>query len=256
MTTLARPRAIAAFVGGCALLLVACAAPVRDARGLAIASGKPVAPRAPVTFQTDLGVQPFAPGSLPFSARLYGETRPETLTDRAGFDRYRLDIIGFPSGIVASWLWSEERWTLVRNDRREVMSGEGYALSAEDFPLRIPDVRILLGVLAGELLPGYPGIGTPKADGGGVVRWRYENETWEALIDPNNGLCRESRSPSLTLRYARHQARGGIVIPERIEVASGVGDTLLMLDVRDWNGAPEWKKNPFELVIPGSYERK
>jgi hypothetical protein len=264
MNPFAPPRAWPAFTAGCALLLAACAAPVRDARGLEIARGNPVAPRPPVTFQADLSVQPHAPGSLPFSARLYGETGgavggehgADPGPDTAASYRYRLDAFGFPSAVVASWLWSGGRWTLVRHDRREVLSGEGFALGTEDSPIRIPDVRVVLGVLAGESLPGYPGLDEPRVDENGTVRWRYGNETWEAKVDRNTGLCREARSASLALRYARHHVRDGIVIPDMIEVLSGEGDTVLSLEVRDWTAAPAWKKNPFDLVVPASYERK
>ena len=219
---------------------------------MAVARGEVGPPRrTPASFQADLGVLPHAPGSLPFSARLYGETGADSASVR-----YRLDAFGFPSAVVASWLWSDGRWTLVRHDRGEVITGEGSSLGVEDSPVQIPDVRVVLGVFAGEPLPGYPGVGKPEADAGGLVRWRYQDETWEASIDPSTGLCREVRSASLTLSYARHHVRDGFVVPDAIEVVTRGGDTLLTLGVRDWKASPVWIKNPFDLVIPSGYKRR
>jgi hypothetical protein len=251
-----RARAARACACAAALLLAACAAPIRDPWGLAVARGDSVAARAPATFQADLGVRPRVPGAVPFSARLYGE-RLAPAGDSSGVSsrRYRLDVFGFPSAIVASWLWRDGHWLLVRHDRREAVSGEGSALGAEDSPLRLPDVAAILGALAGEPLPGYPGSGTSVADGHGLVRWISGGTIWEARVDPNTGLCREARSASLTLRYAKHRRHEGVVIPDEIEVVTG-GNPLLSLVVRDWKGAPVWKKNPFDLSVPPGYERK
>lgn len=239
-----------------ALLLAACAAPIRDPWGMAVARGDSPPLRAPAAFQADLGVLPRARGALPFSARLYGEVRAAAVPrgDSSGppARRYRLDLFGFPSAIAASWLWSDGRWLLVRHDRREAISGEGPALDMEDPPVRIPDVPAVLGVLAGELLPGYPGAGATVAPDSGIVRWRVGNEDWEARIDPATGLCLEVKSPALALRYARPRLHGGIVIPEKIDILAG-GDTLLSLTLRDWKASPTWKKDPFDLVAPPGY---
>jgi hypothetical protein len=239
----------------CACLFVACAAPVRDPWGVAIARGESVAPRLPASFQADLGVRPHAAGSLPFSARLYGEAHSSSDSAVRASRRYRLDVFGFPSAVMASWVWNDGNWLLVRHDMREAISGEGIALGAEDSPVRIPDVPAVLGVLAGEPLPGYPGTGQPVADSGGIVRWYFRGEPWRARIDPDNGLCRKVESPSLALLYARHHLHDGVVVPDEIQVLAD-GDTLLSLSVRDWKASPAWKKDPFNLGVPVGYERK
>jgi hypothetical protein len=235
-------------------LLAACAAPVRDPWGAAVTRGETVSHGLPASFQADLGVLPHAAGSLPFSARLYGEARPCSDSSGSLSRRYRLDVFGFPSAVVASWVWNDGSWLLVRHDRREAISGEGVSLGDPDSPVRIPDVPAVLGVLAGEPLPGYPGSGQPVADGG-IVRWSYQGETWQARIDPNTGLCRKAESPSLALLYARHHLHDGVVIPDEIRILAD-GDTLVSLSVRDWKAAPAWKRDPFLLVAPPGYERK
>lgn len=240
----ARPAALLA-----ALLLAACAAPVRDPWGLAVVRGQmPSKPPVPASLQADLGLQPQARGALPFSTRLYAEPGV----------RYRLDVFGFPSLLAASWLWQDETWLLVRHDKRQVLSGSGPLRAQADLPLELPDPHAALGFLWGNPLPGFPDSGAVPpgftADSTGLVRWVYKDEPWEARIDPATGLCREVRSPRLTLRYAFHRKHAGLVVAEQAEIFSG-GESLLVLKVRDWVASPPWKKDPFIMKVPEGYER-
>jgi hypothetical protein len=236
------------MIAAAAFLGVSCA-PLKDPWGLAVLEGRvPDAVAAPDSLQADLGIHPQEAGMLPFSARLYA--RPRHV--------YRLDAFGFPTAVVASYVWNEGRWMLVRHDKRQVWEGEGTQLRIEDLPLRLPDVHAVLGFLWGEPLPGfaardslsYSGVPAPE----GVVRWNFQGEAWEARFDPRTGLCREARSASLTLRYARYQRMGARVLPGAVEVLVD-GVPIMNLRLRGLDEAPKWKKNPFALSPPAAYER-
>jgi hypothetical protein len=235
------------FCLGVSLWLAGCAPPLKDPWGLSVLRGEAPSPQPiPATFQADLGVQPRAPGSFPFSTRLYAEPSR----------RYRLDVQGFPSLIAASWLWDEGQWVLVRHDKREVRKGSGAGLEQDGVPLRLPDVHAVLGFLWGAPLPGFPGRDSAAgARRDGSVRWTHAGEPWEARFDPVTGVCREARSPSLALRYASHRAHGKLAVPEEVEVFVG-GESVLVLSVREWIVSPQWKKDPFSLSIPDSYEHR
>ncbi len=240
-------------------LLAACAPPIRDPWGLSVARGGTAsAPPLVASFQADLGVRPHAPGSMPFTVRIYGEAAGDegSRDSSRPLRRYRLDAFGFPSSIVASWLWEDGRWLLLRHDRREALSGSGVALGG-DSPVRLPDVRAVLGFLSGEPLPGFPGDSSvrPRSGGDGTVRWRHEGEEWVARLDPETGIPRSARSSSLELRYSRHREREGHVVPGQVVVVTE-GDSLLTLTVRDWKPRPEWKRDPFRLIVPAGYHRE
>lgn len=230
------------------LLCVACAPPLKDSFGLALRRGEtPVQPPVPDSLQVDLEVLPQAPGLAPFSARLYAEP----------LHRYRLDVFGFPSMLAASWLWERGGWTLVRHDRREVSHGTGAGLDLEGLPLRVPDLNAVLGFLWGAPLPGFQeaGVFSGTGNGGETLRWLHGGEEWTARFEPITGVCREAASPNLMLRYARHRARGNLVVAERTEIFVD-GKLELILQVRSWTRAPSWKRDPFSLKIPESYEQR
>jgi hypothetical protein len=234
-------------LGGAVLFLFACA-PLRDPWGLAVHRGLPnaQAPAEPDSLQADVAVTPREAGLIPFSVRAYA--RP----GRA----YRIDVIGFPSWIVASYLWVDGRWTWVLHDKKQVRAGEGNQFELEDSPVRLPNVHAALGFLWGRMLPGFAQRDTLLAQGPeGETRWIHEGETWEARFDPSTGLCREVRSESLTLRYGSYRRQGTRVLPGEAEILVN-GVSLLFLQVRDRTEAPKWKKNPFLLVPPASYERR
>lgn len=254
-------RRIRLLAAGAMLSLAACAPPLRDPWGLSIRRGETPAPRAlPKTLQVDLGLQPGARGSLPLSARLYAEPPAESSAaspaSPASSGRYRLDVFGFPSQIAASWLWDKGEWILVRHDKREARAGKGPLPEQEGLPVRLSDVHEALGFLWGEPLPGFASADTAFSVGAdGVVRWRRNGEPWEATLDSATGLCREARSPHLTLRYRRHHRQDDLVVAAETEVYAGE-ESLLVLRVRDWVASPPWKKDPFLLRVPEGYERR
>lgn len=234
-------------LAGAALCLLACA-PLKDPWGLAVRRGltSVQAPAEPDSLQADLAVTPREAGLVPFSVRAYAKP------GRA----YRIDVIGFPSWIVASYLWVDGRWTWVSHDKKQVRTGEGNQFELEDSPVRLPNVHAALGFLWGRMLPGFAERDTLLAPGPeGEIRWIHEGETWEARLDPATGLCREARSESLTLRYGAYRRQGGRILPAEAEILVD-GASLLFLQVRDRTQAPKWKKNPFLLVPPSSYERR
>lgn len=233
----------------CASLMTACAPPLRDPWGMAVARGQlPPKHPAAATLQADLGLLPRMRGALPLSTRLYAQPGV----------RYRLDVFGFPSLLAASWLWQDGSWLLVRHDKRQVRTGSGPLHAEDDLPLDLPDAHAALGFLWGNPLPGFPESDSARtqftSDSTGRVQWVYNGEPWEARIDPATGICREVRSTHLTLRYSLHRAHGGMVIAEQAEIFSGE-ESLLVLRIRDWVASPPWKKDPFVLPVPEGYER-
>ena len=236
-------RSIRIAAGLAAGVLSACAPPLKDPWGLAVLRGEiPDARPVPHTLQADLGVRAEASGALPFTARLYAEPAR----------RYRLDAFGFLTPVAASWLWRDEAWTLVRHDTREVVNGTGTSVTLEGAtPLVLPDVHAVFGFLWGNPLPGFTG--AALASDSGIVAWTHEGTAWRGRFDLKTGLCREASSAGLTLRYARHVLRGGLVVPGEIQVFLGTG-RILTLEVRDRVAEPVWKKDPFALSIPAGYD--
>lgn len=139
-------------------LLAACAPPLKDPWGLAVIRGQATAPPdTPRTLQADLSLAAHAAGAIPLSARLYAEPG----------QRYRLDIFGLFTPVVATWAWEANAWRLVRHDTREVVTGTGTSfipLPASGQPLVIPDVHAALGFLWGQPLPGFRRVGSGHAD--------------------------------------------------------------------------------------------
>jgi hypothetical protein len=228
------------------MLLVGCATG-RDPWGLALRRGE--APGAlssvPDSLQADLAVTAREPGTPPFSVRIYAKPMVA----------YRLDVIGFPAVIAASYLWKDGRWMWIRHDRKQVREGVGDPLEIEGTSLRLPDVHAVLGFLWGRPLPGLIGSDSLLARGPqGEVRWRHRGEIWSAKLDKTTGLCREAGSPSLSIRYGNYRNHGGRWIPTETEVFLE-GESVLLLHVREWKESPVWRKNPFTLTPPASYPR-
>lgn len=144
------------------LFLSACAPPLKDPWGLAVLSGEAVVEEPlPRTLQADLTVVAHNPdtraSTMPVSSRLYAEPG----------QRYRLDIFGLFTPVVATWAWEANAWRLVRHDTREVVTGTGTSfipLPASGQPLVIPDVHAALGFLWGQPLPGFRRVGSGHAD--------------------------------------------------------------------------------------------
>ena len=228
-----------------AVWLVACAPVLKDPWGIAVSQGRDAeALSPPDSLQADVGVTPRERGLMPFSVRVYAKPR----------QAYRIDAFGFPSLIAASYLWIGGRWTWVLHDKRQVWEGVGNQVELEDSPLRLPDVHAVLGFLWGQPLPGFLQRDSLLAPGpAGEIRWSYQGEVWEARIDAATGLCREVRSPSVTLRYGLYERRGARVTPGEVEIFMD-GASVLALRLRGLNEAPKWKKSPFQLLPPAVYE--
>jgi hypothetical protein len=236
------------------LALVSCAPTIKDPWGLSLSRGEtPARLQRPDSLQADLGITPRTPGAMPFSVRFYADLGDSGRFHADSARRYRIDVFGFPSLIAASWLWKENAWILVRHDQRSIRRGTGAVLAQADMPLNLPDVHAVLGFLWGAPLPGFSGEDSlTLSQTGGVVRWTYRGEPWEARFDTTTGLCREVSSPSIILRYRQHRLRGGFVVPDEAEIFLD-GKSLLTLRVREWAASPPWKKNPFELAVPMGY---
>jgi hypothetical protein len=252
------------------LALASCAHTIKDPWGLALIQGvsrgqTPARLQGPDSLQADLGITPRTPGAMPFSVRFYADLGDSGRFHVDSARRYRIDVFGFPSLIAASWLWKENAWILVRHDQRSIRRGTGAVLQP-DMPLNLPDVHAVLGFLWGAPLPGFPGTDSltlsqtgglvrPLSQPGGLVRWTYRGEAWEARFDTTTGLCREVSSSSINIRYRQHRLRGGFVVPDEAEIFLE-GKSLLTLRVREWAGSPRWKKSPFELIVPAGYREK
>src|SRR5690606_26883875 len=95
--------------------------------------------------------------------------------------RYRLDIFGLFTPVVASWAWQADGWRLVRHDTRTVITGTGtsfISLAASGRPLVIPDVHAMLGFLWGQPLPGFTSALVDTSPGRGVVAWTQGGTPW------------------------------------------------------------------------------
>ncbi len=225
-------------------LFAACAPPLQDPWGRDLGRGTDPGdpPALPERIEADLELIPRERGSAPFNARLYAEPGR----------RYRIDFIAFTGSIIASWGWEGGDWILVRHDTRTVRRGRGDALELDGVRARLPDVHAVLGFLWGRPLPGVPGADPPHLEGG-LLHWTHGGEPWDARIDASTGLVRRVRSPGLALRYARHRARGPLVIAEEAELFLD-GESALLLRVDAWTAAPAWGRDPFGVRVPGSYE--
>jgi hypothetical protein len=229
--------------------LSGCAAP-RDPWGLEVSRGREPAPLSvPDSLQAELAVSPGEPGSLPFTARLYARPGKSGAPARPARPAYRLDAFGFSAAALASYRWRDGAWLLVRHDEKRFWEGRGNGLEVEGASLSLPDVHAVLGFLWGDLLPGFPG-GAFTADT--LVRWTHQGEPWEAAFDPETGVCREARSPSLRIRYAMYKMRDGRALPEQAEIFVD-GKPAAVLRLRGLVRNPDWKKDPFQLNIPPAY---
>jgi len=233
---------LAAFILG---PIISCAPPIRDPFGLALRQGQVPPPSAPESLTVDLGISLQRKGMAPFSARLYAKP----------YLQYRLDAFGFSSEVAASYLWSEDHWTLLLNDRREVWEGAGDSLNMEGMGLHLPSVNALFGFLWGDPLPGFRSrdAGT-LIWSGDTLRWKFQGVPWEARFDSVRGTCLEAESPSLTLRYRQYRRYGNRILPREVE-ASIPGEPQLLMKVNRLEDLPLWKKDPFVLKVPKEYER-
>lgn len=239
------------------LAFASCAPAIKDPWGLGVSRGEtPARLLGPDSLQADLGITPRTSGAMPFSVRFYADLGDSGRFHADSARRYRIDVFGFPSLIAASWLWKENAWILVRHDQRSIRRGTGAVLAQPGMPLNLPDVHAVLGFLWGAPLPGFPGTDSlTLSQTGGVVRWTYRGEPWEARFDTTTGLCREVSSSSINIRYRQQRLRGGFVVPDEAEIFLE-GKSLLTLRVREWAGSPRWKKDPFELIVPAGYQEK
>ena len=227
------------------VFLISCAPPIRDPFGTALRQGRVPSSVAPESLSADLGITPRQKGLSPFAARLYA--RP--------YHQYRVDAMGLVS-TVASYVWAGDHWTLLLNEKREVWTGAGDTLDVEGLPLRLPGVNAVLGFLWGDPLPGFRNRDADTlAWSGDTLQWKVHGTRWQAIFDPVSGACLEARSSELALRYSGQRRYGSHVLPGEVEVFAD-GKSLLLMDINKVEEHPGWKKNPFELSVPASYERR
>ena len=218
------------------LCLISCA-PTRDPFGLALRQGHTPVVAAPESLTVDLDIHINQKGAPPFSVRLYAQP----------YRRYRIDIFGFASQVVASYLWTDGHWKLSLNQRGQRWEGQGDSLSldVEGVSLHLPDIHGVLGFLWGEPLPGFRNRDdSVLAWSGDTLRWSFHGARAEARFDPSNGTCIETQLETLQLRYGPVHRFGSRVIPEEVEVFVD-GESRLTLKVKKVQDHPIWKKNPF-----------
>ncbi len=274
--------------------LVACAPPLKDPWGLAVvrahedahgdARGDAVLSPPPHTLQADLTVTAHVPGAIPLSSRLYAEPGR----------RYRLDIFGLFTPVVASWAWygaghgaghgagytadtlkepaqgpagDTDEWLLVRHDTREVVTGTGTSfipLAASGKPVMIPDVHAVLGFLWGQPLPGFDGTSTTSpargAGEGGREGGAVHEVRWVHGGRPWS--ARFDRATGLCLEASSpdmtvrygRHARQGERVLPREADVWIDGARVLTLSVRTRRENPVWQRDPFVLTIPAGYD--
>lgn len=236
----------AVLFAGVGLMLLSCA-PTRYPPGLALRrAGAPPIVAAPKTLRADLVLIPRLKGAPSLSTRLNAEPNR----------RYRFDVTGFSSQILASCLWADKRWTLLLHERREAWEGAGDSIDLGNIGLRIPDIHAALGFLWGEPLPGFQEREDTALNwSADTLRWTTRGVRWQARFDSTTGICREARSPALLIRYGNYRRFENRVAPAEVELFVN-GESVLLLKVKQIEDSPVWKRDPFVLTVPPGYFRR
>ena len=94
-----------------------------------------------------------------------------------------------------------------------------------------------------------------KAEGG-RIRYVAGGVPWVVTLDPRTGLVREAAREDSVFRiaYEDYKLRNGRPVPKRIRVFSR-RRPILEIGVGAVEDHPKWKRNPFQIRIPKSFNR-
>jgi hypothetical protein len=155
-----RRSAVPAFLAPLLSLLLAACAPtqVRFPAGKTVLEGGTPAP------------QP-APDSLRAELELTGYERRGKTTVSAAFSslplrKYKLDLMGFPGMVAASFLWTDTGWVLALYEREGYLRGDGDTVELPGLGVAAAPVHDLFSWLWGDFFPGDTAV-TMAADAPG-----------------------------------------------------------------------------------------
>ena len=248
-----------------ALLVCGCASAPKFRPGEALAKGEtPVFPPAPDSLRCELELTAFGGGrkssvSAAFSAK------PRLA--------YKLDLFGLPGMVAGSFLWSEDKWTLVVFDRDEYSEGQGEHVQIGNLGLKEVSVHDVFSFLWGDFFPGAlpraegpvggvpDGLARVEGAGPGVFTYPGKHVAWRVTLDPATGLVREAArgDSALRIEYGDYRAGSGAAdharpVPRKVKLFR-FREQALEIRVKSVEDAPKWRRDPFFIKVPKGFRR-
>lgn len=136
---------------------------------------------------------------------------------------------------IAALLWDSSLWTLVLYEEKKYFTGKGNTVMLPKVDLPPIGIHELLSFLWGE---------PPDA----------ADEEWRYVRSPEGGIERaEKWAGEVQFVYRDLEDIGGRKIPRELHVF-WLGQRVLEVRAESVTDAPDWKRGPFRMKIPGDFE--